>query len=95
MVFNTGAFEMMVIVGVTKITGIFQYIAVKLTKMMRCDSRRILLSLALITAIYSALLDNVTTVPMTFSICDNLKLIQINVGGASILIDDSLKYFDW
>jgi Na+/H+ antiporter NhaD/arsenite permease-like protein len=93
---------MMVIVGVTKNTGIFQYVAVKSAKLMKGDPWKILLSFALITAVFSALLDNVTTVllmvPMTFVICDNLRLNPIpflfveifmsNIGGAATLIGD-------
>jgi Na+/H+ antiporter NhaD/arsenite permease-like protein len=93
---------MMVIVGVTKNTGIFQYVAVKSAKLMKGDPWKILLSFALITAVFSALLDNVTTVllmvPMTFVICDNLKinpmpflLVEIfmsNIGGTATLIGD-------
>lgn len=93
---------MMIIVGITKTTGIFQFIAVKSAKLAKGDPWKILLMFALITAFFSALLDNVTTVllivPMTFVICDNLKinpmpflLVEIfmsNVGGAATLIGD-------
>ncbi len=93
---------MMIIVGITKTTGVFQFVAVKSAKLVKGDPWKILLMFALITAIFSALLDNVTTVllmvPMTFVICDNLKinpmpflLVEIfmsNVGGAATLIGD-------
>jgi len=93
---------MMVIVGITKDTGIFQYVAVRAAKIAKGDPWKILLMFAIITAVFSALLDNVTTVllmvPMTFVICDNLKinpmpflLVEIfmsNVGGTATLIGD-------
>ena len=93
---------MMIIVGVTKDTGIFQYVAVRAAKLAKGDPWKILLMFALITAVFSALLDNVTTVllmvPMTFVICDNLKinpmpflLVEIfmsNIGGTATLIGD-------
>lgn len=93
---------MMIIVGITKDTGIFQYVAVRAAKIAKGDPWKILLMFALITAVFSALLDNVTTVllmvPMTFVICDNLKInpmpflfVEIfmsNVGGTATLIGD-------
>ncbi len=93
---------MMVIVGITKTTGMFQYVAVKSAKLAKGDPWKILLMFAIITAIFSALLDNVTTVllmvPMTFVICDNLKInplpflfveiLMSNVGGTATLIGD-------
>lgn len=93
---------MMLIVGITKDTGIFQYVAVRAAKLAKGNPWKILLMFALITAVFSALLDNVTTVllmvPMTFVICDNLKikpmpflLVEIfmsNIGGTATLIGD-------
>lgn len=93
---------MMIIVGITKDTGIFQYVAVKAAKLAKGDPWLILLMFAIITAVFSALLDNVTTVllmvPMTFVICDNLKInpmpflmteiLMSNVGGTATLIGD-------
>lgn len=93
---------MMIIVGVSKDTGIFQYVAVKAAKFAKGDPWKIMLLFSIITAVFSALLDNVTTVllmvPMTFVICDNLKinpmpflLVEIfmsNIGGTATLIGD-------
>jgi len=93
---------MMIIVGITKDTGMFQYVAVKAAKAVKGDPWKILLMFAIITAVFSALLDNVTTVllmvPMTFVICDNLKInpmpflmveiLMSNVGGTATLIGD-------
>lgn len=93
---------MMIIVGISKDTGIFQYIAVKAAKFAKGDPWKILVMFAVITAVFSALLDNVTTVllmvPMTFVICDNLnirplpflfvEIFMSNVGGCATLIGD-------
>jgi Na+/H+ antiporter NhaD/arsenite permease-like protein len=93
---------MMVIVGVTKDTGIFQYVAIKSAKMVKGNPWKILLAFSVITALSSALLDNVTTVllmtPMILVICDNLRvspmpflLMEIfmsNIGGTATLIGD-------
>jgi len=93
---------MMIIVSIAKDTGIFQYVAVKAAKLAKGDPWKILLMFALITALFSALLDNVTTillmVPMTFVICDNLgikpmpflftEIFMSNIGGCATLIGD-------
>ena len=93
---------MMVLVGVTKETGLFDYVAIKAAKSAKAEPRRILIYLCLITAVFSAFLDNVTTVllmvPVTFSITGILKLdpmpylltqiIASNVGGTATLIGD-------
>jgi Na+/H+ antiporter NhaD/arsenite permease-like protein len=93
---------MMVIVYVTSETGVFAYIAIKAAKFAKGDPMRILVALALITAVGSAFLDNVTTilliVPVTFSITRQLnvnpmpylisQIIASNVGGTATLIGD-------
>lgn len=93
---------MMIIVSTTADTGIFNYIAVATAKKAKGDPARILVALALITAIGSAFLDNVTTVllmvPVTFSITRRLQvnpvpflltqIIASNVGGTATLIGD-------
>jgi Na+/H+ antiporter NhaD/arsenite permease-like protein len=93
---------MMVIVGVTKHTGLFQYVALRSAKIAKGDPWKIMLLFALITAVFSALLDNVTTVllmvPMTLVICGNLKvnpmpylmmeIFMSNIGGTATLIGD-------
>ncbi|MBO5649995.1 MAG: hypothetical protein J5908_00660, partial [Selenomonas sp.] len=69
---------MMVLVGVTSHTGLFDYVAIKAAKVAKAEPKRILIYLALITAVFSAFLDNVTTVllmvPVTFSITQKLHL---------------------
>ncbi len=93
---------MMIIVGVTKDTGLFQYVAIRAAKLAKGEPWRIMVMFAVITALFSALLDNVTTVllmvPMTLVICDHLNLkplpflfIEIfmsNIGGTATLIGD-------
>lgn len=93
---------MMIIVNVIRQTGLFQYLAIKSAKLAKGNPTKILLYFSILTAVSSALLDNVTTillvVPVTLVICDTLKLNPIpfiiaeimssNIGGASTLIGD-------
>ena len=93
---------MMVLVGVTSHTGLFDYVAIKAAKVAKAEPKRILIYLSLITAVFSAFLDNVTTVllmvPVTFSITQKLHLkvmpflltqiIASNIGGTATLIGD-------
>ena len=93
---------MMVLVGVTSHTGLFDYVAIKAAKVAKAEPKRLLIYLALITAVFSAFLDNVTTVllmvPVTFSITQKLHLkvtpflltqiIASNIGGTATLIGD-------
>ncbi len=93
---------MMVIVGITKQSGVFQYVAILSAKSVRGNPRLLLIVLSLITAVFSALLDNVTTVmlvvPITLLLTEQLKLnpfpfllAQIfasNIGGMATLIGD-------
>ncbi|HZD00021.1 MAG TPA: ArsB/NhaD family transporter [Actinomycetes bacterium] len=93
---------MMVMVGVLKHTGVFDYMAIWSAKRARGRPARILAALVLITAVASALLDNVTTVllvaPVTVLICERLGLPPVpfliaealasNIGGTATLIGD-------
>ena len=93
---------MMIIVGITRKTGVFQYLAVKAVQISKGEPIRILISLATITALLSAFLDNVTTVllivPITFTIAGAMGLNPIpflmsqilasNIGGTATLIGD-------
>jgi len=93
---------MMAIVGITKKSGVFQYVAIYTAKMVKGNPRSLLFGLAIITAVFSALLDNVTTVmlivPITLLLTDQLKLnpypflfsqiFASNVGGMATLIGD-------
>ncbi len=94
--------SMMIIVGITKKTGVFQYVAIKAAKFAKGDPLAILVLLSLITALFSALLDNVTTVliiaPVTILIAVELGISPIpfivsiaiasNIGGTATLIGD-------
>lgn len=93
---------MMILVAVTSQTGLFDYVAIKAAKLAKAEPTRLLVYLGLITALFSALLDNVTTVllmvPVTFSITMKLHLkvvpflltqiIASNIGGTATLIGD-------
>jgi Na+/H+ antiporter NhaD/arsenite permease-like protein len=93
---------MMIIVIILRKTGIFQYIAIRTAKASKGDPWKIFLMFSIITAIASALLDNVTTIlliaPVTLVITDTLKLnpfpflfaeiFAANIGGTATLIGD-------
>ncbi|MGN5388473.1 SLC13 family permease [Streptomyces sp. JL7001] len=93
---------MMMIVGVLKRTGLFEYLAIWSVKKARARPFRVMAMLVVITAVASALLDNVTTVllvaPVTLLVCDRLKLSPVpfllaevfasNVGGTATLVGD-------
>ena len=93
---------MMVIVAITQKSGVFQYVAIAATKAVRADPWGLMLMLCLVTALFSALLDNVTTVlliaPVTLLITDALRLkpypylfaiiFASNIGGTATLIGD-------
>ncbi|MER6008933.1 ArsB/NhaD family transporter [Nonomuraea angiospora] len=93
---------MMIIVGVLKLTGIFEYLAIWAAKRAKGRPYRLMVLLVVITALASALLDNVTTVlliaPVTFLVCERLALpaapfliaeaMASNIGGAATLVGD-------
>jgi len=94
--------SMMVIVGITKSTGLFQYVAIKTAKAAKGDPIRILVALSGVTALFSAFLDNVTTIliiaPVTILIAVELGISPVpfliseamasNIGGTATLIGD-------
>ena len=93
---------MMIIVNVTSETGFFKFLAVWSVKKVHAQPIKVLVALSALTAICSALLDNVTTVlltvPITFSITQQLKIdvkpfliaqiLSSNIGGTATLIGD-------
>ncbi|MGH3344484.1 MAG: SLC13 family permease [Carbonactinosporaceae bacterium] len=95
-------FGMMVIVGVLKQTGLFEYLAIWSAKRARGRPFRIMVALTVLTAVASALLDNVTTVllivPVTVLICDRIgappvpfllaEVFASNIGGTATLVGD-------
>ena len=93
---------MMIIVGVLRTTGVFEFVAIWAAKVSQGRPFRMMTLLVVITAVASALLDNVTTVlliaPVTILICDRLRINPIpfllaeamasNIGGTATLIGD-------
>ncbi|MDL4813189.1 ArsB/NhaD family transporter [Actinomadura opuntiae] len=93
---------MMVIVSVLRQTGVFEYVAIWAAKRARGKPYRLMVMLVLITAVASALLDNVTTVllvaPVTYLVCERLALNVVpyliaevmasNIGGTATLVGD-------
>jgi Na+/H+ antiporter NhaD/arsenite permease-like protein len=93
---------MMVIVSVLRQTGVFEYVAIWAAKRAKGSPLRIMILLVLVTAVASALLDNVTTVllvaPVTLLVCDRLEIgaapflmaevFASNIGGTATLIGD-------
>ncbi|AVV45146.1 hypothetical protein C6376_30925 [Streptomyces sp. P3] len=93
---------MMMIVGVLKKTGMFEYLAIWSVKRARARPFRVMVMLIVITAMASALLDNVTTVlliaPVTLLVCERLGLpaapfliaevFASNIGGIATLVGD-------
>ncbi len=102
--FNTLALliGMMTIVGISEKSGMFQFVAVWGAKKVKANPRGLMIVLAAVTAVFSAFLDNVTTVlliaPVTFQITRKLKInpypylileiFSSNIGGTSTLIGD-------
>ena len=94
--------SMMVIVGITKATGLFQYVAIRVSKAAKGHPMKILIALSAVTALFSAFLDNVTTIliiaPVTILIAVELGISPVpfliseamasNIGGTATLIGD-------
>lgn len=93
---------MMVIVAISRRSGVFQFVAVWSAKKVKASPWGILFMLSVVTAVFSALLDNVTTVlliaPVTLLITGELKvhpypylfaeIFASNIGGTATLIGD-------
>lgn len=93
---------MMVLASGLGHTGFFEWLAIRSVKLSRGEPLRLLVILALITALLSAFLDNVTTVvliaPVTLSIASKLRIspypflisqiLASNIGGTATLIGD-------
>lgn len=94
--------SMMIIINIMTKTGVFQYVAIKCAKAAKGEPFKIMTLFAIITAIGSAFLDNVTTVlllvPVTLLIAEQLEINPIpylitealasNIGGTATLIGD-------
>ena len=93
---------MMIIVGIIHKTGLFEFLAISAIKKSSGSPKVALIYLMILTAIASAILDNVTTillaVPMTLIVTKHLKVSPIpfilaevfvsNIGGAATLVGD-------
>lgn len=93
---------MMILVSISRRSGMFQYVAIWSARAVRARPAGILLMLQVSTAVVSALLDNVTTVllivPVTLVIAKELKvppypflfaeIFASNIGGTATLIGD-------
>lgn len=93
---------MMLIVAITRQSGIFQFLAIWAAKKVDARPWGILVMISLVTAVTSAFLDNVTTVllvvPVTLLITEELKvkpypylfamIFASNIGGTATLIGD-------
>lgn len=95
-------FGMMLVVAGLRRTGLFEFLAIWSAKRTRGRPYPLLVLLCILTAVASALLDNVTTVllvaPVTLLVCSRLKLNPVpyliaevlasNIGGTSTLVGD-------
>jgi Na+/H+ antiporter NhaD/arsenite permease-like protein len=93
---------MMILVSVSRRSGMFEYVAVWSARAAKAHPGAILILLQVATAVLSALLDNVTTVllmvPVTIAITNTLKvpaypylfaeIMASNIGGTATLIGD-------
>lgn len=93
---------MMILAGIVRKTGVFGWLAIRAARVAGGEPYRILVVLCVITAVASALLDNVTTVvlvgPITLFLAARLglspvpfligEIIASNIGGAATLIGD-------
>ena len=93
---------MMVVVAIAQRSGMFEAVAIAAAHLVKAQPAALLAMLQLVTAVLSALLDNVTTVllvvPVTLVLTSQLRLatfpflvaeiIASNIGGAATLIGD-------
>ena len=93
---------MMIVVGVIKQTGLFDYLGILAARLSRGRPYRLMVLLMAITAVASPILDNVTivmlVVPVTIVVCRRLaispapyiiaEVLASNIGGAATLIGD-------
>jgi Na+/H+ antiporter NhaD/arsenite permease-like protein len=93
---------MMIIISIMRETGVFQWTAIKSAKLGKGEPFRIMAIFAVVTAVVSAFLDNVTTVlliaPVTIAVAKQLEVDPVpflivealasNIGGTATLIGD-------
>ena len=93
---------MMIIVHIMSETGIFQWVAIKLAQFVRGEPIPLMMLIVCVTALFSAFLDNVTTIlligPVSILLAEQLEIDAIpfliceamasNIGGTATLIGD-------
>lgn len=93
---------MMIIVAVSRRSGMFEYLAIRSAKLVKANPAAIMAMLQIVTAVMSAFLDNVTAVllvvPVTLLICERLAVkpypmlvalvFAANIGGTATLVGD-------
>ena len=93
---------MMLFVSVVKLSGMFEFLAIKAARLAKGEPWKVMLLFVLLTAVLSAFLANVTTVlligPMTLTVCKLLdvnpipffmtEILASNIGGTATLIGD-------
>jgi len=93
---------MMILVGLLKDTGLFQYLAIKVVRLVGNDFWKLVIYMMIVIALLSAVLDNVTTVlllsPILLLIADTVRMdptplivlavTASNVGGTMTMIGD-------
>ncbi|PYZ94139.1 hypothetical protein CR194_00950 [Salipaludibacillus keqinensis] len=94
--------SMMILVSITSKSGLFEYIAISLAKLVKGRPIPLLIVISTLTAVGSAMLNNVTTVllivPIVLTLTNMLKITAIpyllsvilasNIGGTATLIGD-------
>lgn len=93
---------MMIIVNIASKSGMFKWLAIQVLKMTKGHPKLVLFTMAALTAVLSAFLDNVTTVvlmlPITFAVTKEFdtdptpfliaEVLSSNIGGTATLIGD-------
>ncbi len=93
---------MMMLAGIIRGTGVFGWMAIRAARIAAGDPYRLLVVLSLVTAVASAVLDNVTTVvlvgPVTLFVAAALginpmpliisEIVASNIGGSATLVGD-------
>ena len=93
---------MMIIVNIASKSGVFKWLAIQVLKTTKGHPKLVLFTMAALTAVLSAFLDNVTTVvlmlPITFAVAKEFdtdptpfliaEILASNIGGTATLIGD-------
>ena len=93
---------MMIVVGILRTTGFFEYVAVNVVRLARGNVRLLFVGFMLTIALFSAFLDNVTTIllfaPIIFLVADSMNVsptpfiiasvLAANIGGTATMIGD-------